>query len=271
MDSTSSLRALDGVWRASELGGTMSSTVSSGHAPLDAVLPGQGWPRGQLTEVLQDQAGLHEWRLLKAALPAGLRATPTVTSAFPAGSSVIWIGAPHRVNVPALACHGLPVQAGVAVDVTPSAERLWAAEQALRCRDVAMLLLWAPQVRPEQLRRLQVTAQSLAAHRLPPLVFVFRPAAAMHESSPAPLRIRLQLAGSEQNKSGQLAVHLVKRRGPPLAEPVLLDADWPPALRTRHAQPRELTDHLQHFAHVVDSPDPLVRSAGLRSRPALVA
>jgi protein ImuA len=148
---------------------------------------------------------------------------------------------------------------------------LWVAEQALRCRDLAVLLLWAPKALPDQLRRLQVAAQALGERRLPPLVFVFRPAMAAQESSPAPLRIGLALdragqRGDRGGTAGRLAVQLIKRRGPVLTDPVLLDLELPPALVNRHEQPRELTDHLQHLhveapstlSHVVDSLHPFV-------------
>ncbi len=282
MASLPSTPALDGVWRASELGSTAFNTVSSGHAALDAALPGEGWPRGQLTEVLQHQVGLHEWRLLRYGLQHCLGTANPVPTGQTSASLVVLVGSPHAVNTSALACQGIPSPSMVVIDVAQPSERLWVAEQALRCRDVAVLLLWAPKALPEQLRRLQVAAQALGGRRLSPLVFVFRPAMAAHESSPAPLRIGLTLAraglrgtsGAVAHVAGRLAVQVIKRRGPVLTEPVLLDMDLPPALRHRHPHPRELTDHLQHLQvkspstlpHVVDrlhpfTVDPLLSAA----------
>ncbi|APW47500.1 hypothetical protein [Rhodoferax antarcticus] len=43
-------------------------TLPSGHAALDAQLPGGGWPVGASCEILQPQAGQGEWRLLLPAL-----------------------------------------------------------------------------------------------------------------------------------------------------------------------------------------------------------
>jgi protein ImuA len=261
--------ALDAVWRASELGHAALCTVSSGYAGLDAALPGQGWPRGHLTEVLQHQAGLHEWRLLLPAVRATVQARlndslgtgtrtaiRTSTSTTGSGLAVVLIGSPHGVNLSALACQGLPARAVLVVNATQPAERLWAAEQALRCRDVAVLLLWAPQVRADQLRRLQVAAQ--AAHPdQSPLVFVLRGTLAQHDSSPAPLRVAVQMAAH-----GQLAVRLLKRRGPPLDAPVHLGANWPAAVAYRDVAARELVDHVEGLdpldpLHHLDSPDPL--------------
>ena len=58
------------VWRADELARNVGATRPTGHAALDAVLPGGGWPVGALVEVLQPQAGQGEWRLLAPALGA---------------------------------------------------------------------------------------------------------------------------------------------------------------------------------------------------------
>jgi protein ImuA len=73
---------------------------------------------------------------------------------------------------------------------------------------------WLPQARPEQVRRLQVCA--LASEGL---VFLCRPAAARHESSAAPLRV---LARPQPDWALELQV--LKRRGPALDEPLVLQA-----------------------------------------------
>ncbi|MEJ7687352.1 MAG: hypothetical protein WKG52_10365, partial [Variovorax sp.] len=93
---------------------------------------------------------------------------------------------------------------------------LWSCEQALRCADVAAVLAWLPQVRVGGLRRLQ-----LAAAQHESLLFVFRPESAAQSTSPA--RLRLQLATCEQDRS-QVDVHILKRRGPPLASAIQLPA-----------------------------------------------
>jgi protein ImuA len=72
------------VWRADELARNVGATRPTGHAALDAVLPGGGWPVGALVEVLQPQAGQGEWRLLAPALAAS-----------PAGALVL-VNPPHR-------------------------------------------------------------------------------------------------------------------------------------------------------------------------------
>ena len=53
-------------------------------------------------------------------------------------------------------------------------------------------------------------------------VLLFRPLAAQHEASPAPLRLALRARNPLQ-----LQVDIVKRRGPTLGHPLLLDAPAP--------------------------------------------
>ncbi|QBK04691.1 translesion DNA synthesis-associated protein ImuA [Hylemonella gracilis] len=182
------LAALDGVWRAAELARVRQTYVPSGHGELDPELPGQGWPLGQLTEILQAQPGLHEWRLLLSALRQAVAHGPLVL-----------VGAPQLPNLPVLSLLGIPARQLLRVDAHSAAERLWATEQVLRGRELGALLSWLPRARPEQLRRLQLASTATQA-----LVFALRPIAARHESSPAPLRLTLQAApqGAEGGRRG---------------------------------------------------------------------
>ena len=193
------------VWRGDELGEADAQVVATGHAGLDAELPGGGWPVGAMTEVLQSSPESHVWQLL---LPALAQAVATRSG------PVVLIGAPHEPFGPALAAGGLPVEALLWVRNETAQARLWACEQALRCADVSAVLAWLPQARVGELRRLQ-----LAAAQHESLLFVLRPASVAQSASPA--RLRLQVVSSPE---GQMDVHLLKRRGPPLAAPLTLPA-----------------------------------------------
>ena len=219
-----------GVWRADALAHAASATggvLSTGHAALDAQLPGGGWPVGALCEILQAQSGWHEWRLLLPVVSA-------LTAVAGRGQCVVLVGAPHAPFGPGLAAQGLDVRALLWVQAEAPAQRLWAAEQALRCAGVAALLVWLPEVRADHLRRLQLAAQAHAK-----LLFVMRPAAAQQESSPALLRLLVAAGASAEAASGRVAgagidlsdaaadalqVKVLKRRGPPLAQTLTLSA-----------------------------------------------
>lgn len=90
---------------------------------------------------------------------------------------------------------------------------LWALEQALKSGHLGAALAWLPARLPaDALRRLQLAAQ---AHDGP--VFLLRDAQERTRPSAAPLRLLLASAGPDR-----LRVTLLKRRGPPLAQPLTL-------------------------------------------------
>ncbi|QXL85336.1 translesion DNA synthesis-associated protein ImuA [Comamonas sp. NLF-1-9] len=209
------------VWRGGTLGAAEGAVLPSSHAPLDAELPGGGWPLGALVELLQRRPGLHEWALLLPALAQLAEGQRGV---------IALVGAPHLPFGPALAARGLPAERLLCITTTAPLQRLWAAEQALRCPDVLALLLWLPHAQDHALRRLHLAARGRAR----PL-FALRPHAARTQPSPAPLRLLLEGDGES------LKLDLFKRHGPPLGAPLHLPAQ-PPALRALLAasrQPRE--------------------------------
>ncbi len=205
--SASSLRLvapaeLPHVWHVDELAAE-GGNVTTGHALLDAQLPGAGWPVGSMVEVLQGCGEQHVWRLLLPAL-----------SQVAAGKvgPVVLVGPPFEPFGPSLGAQGLPAERILCVRADKPAARLWSTEQALRCADVLAVLAWLPRARSAELRRLHMAAQQGGK-----LLFVFRELSARADSSPA--RLRLLVEGTET-----LKVHIVKRRGPPLESPVVLDA-----------------------------------------------
>ena len=191
------------VWRGRELAGAQESTLATGHAALDAQLPGGGWPLGSLVEILQQQAQQHVWQLAGPALAQAMRAR---------GDPAVLVQPPYQPFGPALREQGIVPEHLLCVHAEKPAARLWATEQALHCADVAAVLAWLPQARAEDLRRLHLAAQGGEK-----LLFVFRGLEARGQSSPA--RLRLLVAGGEQ-----LEVSILKRRGPPLAQPLQLRA-----------------------------------------------
>lgn len=208
------------VWHAHALASASQRVLASGDAALDAQLPGGGWPVGGLTELLQPEGVHQEWRLL---LPALTRS---------GSGMVVLVGAVHAPFAPALAAQGLHCQRLVWMVTVSTALRLWAAEQALRCADVDAVLVWVSAsgragLRGEQLRRLQIAA---AEHDK--LLFVMRPEPQRNEASPAALRLlikpRTSSEGGTPPTDDALQVDLIKRRGPPLTQPLTLIARAPP-------------------------------------------
>lgn len=208
------------VWRASQLGHATVSALSSGFPGLDIELPGAGWPAGMLTELIGREPGIGELRLLVPLLRALTRER----------RFVILLAPPHLPYAPALSSHGIDLDYLLIVQAPNAADRLWAVEQTLKSASFGALLAWLPQekTRPEHLRRMQFAAHSAAGP-----VFLFRQLAAQFEASPAPLRLLL-LPRPEQ----RLSVQILKRRGPLMADPILIDLPQPvTAIRLRSSAP----------------------------------
>jgi protein ImuA len=215
------------LWRAHQLGRGREQVQASGYAALDAQLPGGGWPQRAVTELLLAGPGWGEIRLL----------APALARVGAAGRGVLLLGPPAEPCAEALEQLGFDLHRCV---VIRGDDLLWPLEQALRSGQVGAVVAWAPaSLRGEALRRLQLAAQS---HEGPAFV-VRAPAAAAHPS-PAPLRLALSGAGPDV-----LAVQVLKRRGPALDAPVLLEL--PPVL-SRSARQRALTP--RHARGSVDEP-----------------
>ena len=206
---------LPGVWHADELAGGAVHTVATGHALLDAELPGGGWPLGALTELLQ-APGAPCWSLLLPALAVHWQRS---------GEAVALVCPPHEPFMPALAAAGLPARAILWIRADTAMASLWAAEQALRCADVGAVVAWLPGAQPVALRRLQAAA----ARRAGSLLFVLRPEGAASAASPARVRVAVRGVAAQAAQAGaevapQMQVRILKRRGPPLMKPLVLHA-----------------------------------------------
>lgn len=153
------------------------AALHPGHAGLDTLLPGGGWPLGALTELLSDHCGIGELELL----------LPALQQLAHRGRCLIWIAPPYVPYAPALVQRGLMPERLLWIRVERPQAALWAAEQALRCPAVGAVLGWAGHIVDRSLRRLQLAAESGRT-----LAILHRPAAAAHEPSPAALRLQLQ-------------------------------------------------------------------------------
>ncbi|MPV65506.1 translesion DNA synthesis-associated protein ImuA [Burkholderia sp. BE17] len=201
------------LWKASQLARSSVRGVDTGHPDLTAELPGSGWPAGALVELLAQQPGIGELRLLAPVL------------ARAAGKPVVLIQPPHALQPLALAYWGVDPSGFIMLPTSRAADALWAAEQALRAGTCAAVLLWQSAVRTDALRRLNLAAQTGAA-----LFFLFRPAAAARDASPAPLRLALT-----PRRDG-VDVTFVKRRGPARDTPLFVPLSPSPILLNRHAR-----------------------------------
>ena len=189
------------IWRGGDCA-PEPAALATGHPLLDAVLPGGGWPQGALTEMLLEREGIGELRLT---LPVLARLTRE-------GRAVVWIAPPYKPYAPALAAGGLDLAQLIVVRSRDLRESLWAYEQALRAPDCGAAFAWLDVHEPRALRRLQVAAREGRTWGV-----LWRRPGQRASAASAPLRLGLA------PREGRLAVHVLKRRGAELAQPVMID------------------------------------------------
>lgn len=174
--------------------------MPTGWSPLDAILPGGGWPRGALTELFVARDGIGELSLLSPAL-ARLTAD---------GTPQAWIAPPWVPYAPALVAAGFDLSRLLVVEPPDASQLPWAVEECLRAEGCGAVLAWLPRTSSGVLRRLQLAAAASGA-----CGFLFR-GTGLHQPSPAALRVELTPADDG------LRVSVFKARGGVPREVVVL-------------------------------------------------
>jgi protein ImuA len=169
-DLRSNLRQVQRGWRqlAEE-----KTTVSTGVAALDGLLPEHGLTRGSLSEWIAAEDG-------SGAIELALRVAARAQSHGP----VIVVDRQQQLYAPAMAATGVRLGATILVRPESQADELWAIEQALRCSGVGAVLCRVDQLKTQQFRRLQLAAEAGTAIGL-----LLRSNAACRQSSWADLRL----------------------------------------------------------------------------------
>ncbi|MGF6924296.1 translesion DNA synthesis-associated protein ImuA [Paraburkholderia sp. 40] len=201
------------LWRAAQLAHSRGRVVETGYPALSAELPGGGWPVGALVDLLVQQAGVGELRLLRPALSAA------------GNRPVAFVQPPHTPDGLGLSYIGLSLDHVLRVNAHKTADALWSAEQILRAGSCGALIFWAQYAQASSLRRLHLAAQSSET-----LFITVRPLATAQDASPALLRLALRPSADG------LTVDIVKRRGPSRAEPLSIPLQPTPVLLSRHAR-----------------------------------
>ncbi len=188
-------------------------TLPTGHARLDARLPGSGWPLGAVTELISAQPGLGEFSLL----------LPALTRMSKQGQWIIMIDPPWIPYPASLHGHGLLLEQLLLVRTHKEKESLWACEQALSSGRSGAVLAWPERISFTRLRRLQLAAENSGK-----VAFLFRPENALDAASPAALRLQLE-AGDQHGTR----INVLKCRGNRPVEPAWIPRPYAQA-HTRH-------------------------------------
>jgi cell division inhibitor SulA/protein ImuA len=192
------------VWRGDQYAKVAVESIPTGFAELDAQLPGGGWPRAALTELLTSRRSIGELRLL----------VPALARLSMDDKWLVLVAPPHRPFAPGFESLGVNLARLVVVETRSDGESLWAAERCLRSGSCAAVLTWSGPRTP--LRRLQ-----LAAEEGKSLGVVFGSTRSAAHPSPAPLRIQVSTVRS------RLELQIIKRRGGGWAPPLSLDVGCP--------------------------------------------
>ena len=179
------------LWRGKQLSHHVH-TLSTGHGALDEALPGNGWPTGAVTELVNDAAGCGELSLLFPVLAQLSQENYWIVMVDPP-----WIPCPS-----ALHGRGLAVEKLLLIHTQNRKESLWACEQVVRGMSGGVMLAWPDSLSFGELRRLQLAAKSSQK-----TVFLFRDQKAANTSSPAVLRLQLT------PDDGDLQIRILKCRG----------------------------------------------------------
>ena len=193
MSSIDELLRHPGVWRARDQSGSSQPPgLPTGFGALDRCLPGGGWPRQGLIELLADSSGIGELSLLMPALAA-------LCGEKHEGGWLAWVSPPYQPYAPALAACGIDINRVLVVRSGPAA---WVMEQALRSGSCSAVLGWVNVIGLTSLRRLQLAAEQAGC-----LAVLFRRSQESHLPSPAVLRIMLSA------RQAGLEVRILKSRG----------------------------------------------------------
>ncbi len=175
---------------------------ATGHAQLDAALPGGGWPCAALSEIVYAAPGVGE---LQLAMPLAARLTQ-------ARRRLALVAPPHLPYAPAWRRHGVVLAQLAVIEAADTGDALWAAEELLRAHAGAVLL-WQDRIDTRAQRRLQ-----LAAERGDGIVLVYRQLARCDTASVAALRLKVDNCG------GDTRIEVLKCRGARPARAYPLDA-----------------------------------------------
>ncbi len=181
------------VWQGKHWSNYQVSSESSCYPDVDKNLPGHGWPKGALTELLCDQQGIGELSLL----------IPALAKLSQQKRWILWVAPPFMLNAPALQDAGVDTSRILVVHAEQVKDVLWALEKGLKSGGCSAVLGWVENMAPNTARRLQ-----LAAEQSQSLAFLFRPQSQQQQTSPS--AIRALVSSGETDK---VEVELFKRRG----------------------------------------------------------
>lgn len=180
------------IWRGQSHQTPVRVVVDTGFVPLNERLAGGGWPVASLIEVCQRTTNHAEWQLLMPALLNSQRGL------------VVLLNPPANPFAQALLKAGMDLERLLIVKVKDKTDFLASFIELARSDACDAVMAWQPQ---QSLSYTELRKCALAATEGFGIYAMFRPEAVRDQSSPAVLRLSLQL------ELDQLCVSIFKQKG----------------------------------------------------------
>ncbi|MCG8413377.1 MAG: translesion DNA synthesis-associated protein ImuA [Pseudomonadales bacterium] len=185
------------LWRGCELAGQGRHGYSTGFPELDDILPGRGWPRSGLVEVVTRHWGMGELQLLM----------PLMRSMIAQGKWILWVAPPYQLYAPALVQAGIDTRQVLIVKADTSCrDALWSMEKALQTQNCGLVLAWQNWLPGRVLRRLQLAGETGET-----LGVLFKHNDSKY--SPSPMRMQIKDSPDNNGEFSEAEVTLLKARG----------------------------------------------------------
>ena len=207
-DLTQLLERAD-VWRGYSRRFAPQAVIDTGYAALNAGLLGQGWPVGCLVEICQQNLAHTEWLLLTPAL----HKTP--------GGFIVLLNPPAMPFSQALIQMGFDLDRILIVQTANKADFLASFLELSRAQACDAVLAWQPR---QPLSYTELRKCLLATAEGSGLYVLFRPASMREQSSPASLRLWVELAAADLQVTifkQKASLHTGQERAINLALPLL--------------------------------------------------
>ncbi|MCB1669696.1 MAG: translesion DNA synthesis-associated protein ImuA [Pseudomonadales bacterium] len=139
------------LWRGCDIAGRGDHGQPTGYPQLDAILPGRGWPRNAVVEIVTPQWGMGELQLL----------VPLMRQVVAEHKWILWISPPYLLNSPALLQAGIDPGQVLVINLEISCkDALWSMEKALQAAGCGLVLAWQNWLPDKVVRRLQLAAET---------------------------------------------------------------------------------------------------------------
>lgn len=223
-DNLAQLLRRQDVWRGHAQRLVPQLALATGFDALDSALLNRGWPLGSLIEVCQEGHNQGDWCLLSRAL--------TATKGL-----IILLNPPELPFAQGLIQLGIDLERVLIVQTPQRADFLNSFVELSRSNACDAVLAWQPK---QALTYTDLRKCLLASAEAKGLFVLFRPASAQQQSSPACLRLVLDMQAAE------LRVTIFKQKGMlqqrdqliPLAVPDAWQAQLPHGVLGREQKPQ---------------------------------